>query len=128
MANGHGGRRPGAGRKRGGINKRPAKSRLVNEAAVAAAETGISPVEYMLAVMRDPNAEADRRDRMAAAVAPYVHPRLAQIEAKVDQFMEVAVISAEELRQQAAREIDAAFAPKVIEHVAGAVGGLSDHG
>jgi hypothetical protein len=59
------------GRTKGVPNKR------TKEILVAAANGGCSPVEYMLAVMRDPAAPADRRDRMAAAVAPYVHPRLA---------------------------------------------------
>jgi hypothetical protein len=30
----------------------------------------------MLAVLRDESVEPDRRDRMAAAAAPYIHPRL----------------------------------------------------
>jgi len=34
-----------------------------------------TPLEYMLAVMTDPTADALRRDRMAIAAAPYVHPR-----------------------------------------------------
>jgi hypothetical protein len=34
----------------------------------------------MLAVMRDETAPADRRDDMAKAAAPYVHPKLAAVE------------------------------------------------
>ena len=34
------------------------------------------PLDYMLAVIRDPNATQDRRDRMAVAAAPYCHPKL----------------------------------------------------
>jgi hypothetical protein len=41
------------------------------------AATGITPLEYMLAIMRDPTAETARRDEMAKAAAPYVHPRMA---------------------------------------------------
>ena len=33
----------------------------------------------MLRIMRDPNADDHRRDEMARAVAPYVHPRFATI-------------------------------------------------
>jgi hypothetical protein len=66
-----GGRREGAGRKPG---SKVTKTQLIAAEALAA---GVSPLEYMLAVMRDPAAPADRRDRMAAAVAPYLHPRLA---------------------------------------------------
>src|SRR5689334_14811352 len=34
-----------------------------------------SPLDYMLAVMRDPGADDGRRDKMAIAAAPYVHGR-----------------------------------------------------
>ncbi len=35
----------------------------------------------MLRVMRDPNADAKRRDAMAQAAAPYVHPKLSAVDA-----------------------------------------------
>jgi hypothetical protein len=38
--------------------------------------TGMSPLDYMLTVMRDPQADPMRRDRLAIAAAPYVHPRV----------------------------------------------------
>jgi hypothetical protein len=38
------------------------------------------PVEWMLAVMRDPEAEQSRRDDMAKSAAPYLHPKLAAME------------------------------------------------
>ena len=37
-------------------------------------------LEYMIRVMRDPKANARRRDAMAAAAAPYVHHRLSSTE------------------------------------------------
>jgi hypothetical protein len=68
-----GGARLGAGRKPGSPNKKTAEV----QAAVAA--TGITPLEYMLSVMRSP--ETDPRDRLAAAqaAAPYVHAKLSAI-------------------------------------------------
>src|SRR4051812_17348966 len=33
------------------------------------------PLAYMLRVMNDPSAQPERRDRMAIAAAPFVHPR-----------------------------------------------------
>ena len=42
--------------------------------------TGETPADYMLRVMRDPSVDHDRRDKMAVAAAPYVHPKLAAIE------------------------------------------------
>ena len=41
---------------------------------------GITPLEYMLQVLRDPSVEHARRQDMAKAAAPYLHPRLAQTE------------------------------------------------
>ncbi|MGH7080392.1 MAG: hypothetical protein ACREFU_20120 [Acetobacteraceae bacterium] len=66
-----GGRRPGSGRPPGAKNCR------TREIAERAAESGVTPIEYVLAVMLDETVEADRRDRMAVAAAPYIHPRLA---------------------------------------------------
>ena len=38
----------------------------------------MSPLEYMLAVMRDPAATPARRARMAIAALPYCHARMAE--------------------------------------------------
>lgn len=65
-----GGKRPGAGRPKGSRNKVTAK----REAEVA--QSGLTPLAYMLKVMRDTKVDKARRDEMAKASAPYVHPRL----------------------------------------------------
>ena len=44
--------------------------------------TGVLPLDYMLRVMRDSAADSKRRDAMAMAAAPYLHPRLSAIDAK----------------------------------------------
>lgn len=36
---------------------------------------GMTPLEYMLMVMRDEGADPMRRDRMAVAAAPYAHAK-----------------------------------------------------
>lgn len=72
MANG--GKRPGAGRPKGVPNK------ATKERQARIAEGGETPLDYMIRVMRDPTADKERRDKMAAAAAPYVHPRLAAVE------------------------------------------------
>ncbi len=74
----HGGKRAGAGRKPGSATTK------TREIANAAAAAGLSPLEYMLQVMRDGRADDKRRDEMAKAAAPYVHPRLSSIDAKVE--------------------------------------------
>jgi len=69
-----GGARPGAGRKKGTPNKRTA------EVVKAVEESGLTPLEYLLSVMRDE--ETDQRERLNAAsmAAPYVHAKLSSIE------------------------------------------------
>jgi hypothetical protein len=48
---------------------------MPNEAKAAAAASSLLPLDYMLSVMRDPTASAERRDRIAAMAAPYCHAR-----------------------------------------------------
>ena len=69
-----GGKRSGAGRKKGSVSKRS------QEVAAAVVEAGMLPLAYMLDVMRDTTADTHRRDEMARAAAPYIHPRLSSIE------------------------------------------------
>lgn len=70
---GVGGKRVGAGRKKGVPNK---TNKKVREAAAA---SGILPLEYMLEVMRNPRASTVRRDEMAKAAAPYLHSKLSAV-------------------------------------------------
>jgi hypothetical protein len=69
------------GRKTGGRQK-GARNRATEEARAVAAATGILPLNYMLSV-RDPAVDDKRRDAMAMAAAPYLHPRLTAIDAKL---------------------------------------------
>ncbi|MDB5607800.1 MAG: hypothetical protein JWP25_4700 [Bradyrhizobium sp.] len=53
----------------------------MNEVARAeAAASGITPLEYMLGVLRDSSKDSEARMDAAKAAAPYVHARLAAIE------------------------------------------------
>ena len=70
MAGGHGGARRNAGRKPGQRIKR------TQEIVAGATAGGITPLEYMLEVLRDPQAERPRRDSMAVSAAAFVHPKL----------------------------------------------------
>lgn len=58
------------GRQKGTPNKATAR----REAEIAAA--GITPLDYMMQILRDETAPVDDRKWAAAAAAPYVHPRL----------------------------------------------------
>jgi len=63
------------GKKTGGrVKGTPNKRTLGKEREIAA--SGLTPLDYMLGVMRDKTVDNDRRDEMAKAAAPYVHPRL----------------------------------------------------
>ena len=73
------------GRKTGG-RQRGTRNRATEEARAAAAATGALPLDYMLSVMRDAAADHKRRDAMAMAAAPYLHPRLSAIDAKLSPF------------------------------------------
>jgi hypothetical protein len=70
------------GRKTGGRQK-GSRNRATVEARAAAEATGILPLDYMLQVMRDTTVDPKRRDAMAMAAAPYLHPKLSAVEAKL---------------------------------------------
>ena len=65
-----GGARPGAGRKPGSRDK------LARETAEKVAAEGVTPLDYLLSVMRSETEEPARRIDAAKAAAPYVHARL----------------------------------------------------
>lgn len=69
-----GGFRPGAGRKKGQTTK------MNEEARAKALEGGVSPLDYMLGLLRNEENPADLRFEAAKAAAPYVHAKLAAIE------------------------------------------------
>jgi hypothetical protein len=87
----HGGKRPGAGRRPGSTTQK------TREIADRATEEGITPLEFMLQVMRDESAERSERLDMAKAAAPYVHPRLSAVEAKIDAEVNGSVTKIERL-------------------------------
>jgi hypothetical protein len=70
----HGGARQGAGRPKGAIN------RMTQEAREKAVEGGITPLDYMLSLLRDEQKPEDIRFEAAKAAAPYLHARLASTE------------------------------------------------
>lgn len=72
-----GGARPNAGRKKGSPNKATSEQRAAIEAS------GLTPLEYMLSILRDETKPVTDRFEAAKAAAPFVHPRLSSIEADV---------------------------------------------
>lgn len=65
-------RPPGSGRKRGV----PGKSTPRGKRLAAIKESGLTPLDYMIEVLRDPNAGRDDRRWAAVSAAPYLHPKL----------------------------------------------------
>lgn len=68
------------GRAKGTLNKR---TTVRKKAVVSAVESGESPLDFLLRVMRDGGHEYNVRVDAAKAAAPYVHPRLSTVDAKV---------------------------------------------
>jgi hypothetical protein len=69
-----GGRRVGAGRKPGSV------SRIDAEARQKALAGGMTPLDFLLSVMRDDTRDFPARLDAAKAAAPYCHARLASTE------------------------------------------------
>src|SRR4026209_2427691 len=109
--NNRGGKRLGAGRPLGSKNQRSA------EIARAAAESGITPIEVMLGIMRELWAQGTPEAKREAAeiakdAAPYIHPRLASIDQAIKEDRPFAVL----LEQCSSAEAwQARYAPKALE-------------
>jgi hypothetical protein len=71
-----GGKRPGAGRPKGARNIK------TKQQAKAVKESGLTPLDYMLSVLRDEAQDLSVRLDAANKAAPYVHAKLATIDHK----------------------------------------------
>jgi hypothetical protein len=84
-----------------------------------AGAAGLSPVEYLLGIMRNEELALPLRLDAAKSVAPYTNPRLAVIDSTVKLAAEVTVTLSEAERRARARQLIAeAFAertPRVVE-------------
>lgn len=71
------------GERRGGRTKgTPNKASIARQAAIAA--SGLTPLDYMLGVMRNAKNAVDVRLDAAKAAAKYVHPALSSVEMRAD--------------------------------------------
>src|SRR5947209_7490139 len=96
MANGHGGYRPGSGRKPGIPNSKTLEIRD------RAAQDGITPLEVMLSIMKARLEAGDQGGALIAAnmAASYMHSRLAATEFKTTAEVRSYVISGEPMSEQ----------------------------
>ena len=72
-----GGARPGAGRPQGMRNKK------TMEQITAVQESGETPLDFLLRIMRDDSADEAKRIDCAKAAAQYVHPKLSAVDANI---------------------------------------------
>ena len=79
-----GGKRAGAGRKKGQVSKETEQRKAI---AMQALSEGISPLDVMLGAMRKSWDAGQMKEaaKFAVDAAPYVHPRLAAVEHSGDQ-------------------------------------------
>jgi hypothetical protein len=83
------------GRKTGGRQKGvPNKATAAKAAQVEA--SGLTPLDYMLSILRDENAATPERFEAAKAAAPYIHPRLSAVDATVEGGLRIEIIDSDD--------------------------------
>lgn len=100
-----GGKRQGAGRKKGAVGK------LHDAARAQAASEGITPLAYLLGLLRDDQQPQEIRTDAAKAAAPYLHAKLANVDANVNLSGDITVRASKEQRDAAVRAALAASKP-----------------
>lgn len=85
-----GGKRPGAGRKKGSVTKATVYRQ---EMLAKAAAEGISPLEVMMSAMREAweAGDKDKAVQVAEKAAPYIHAKLAAVQHSGDAENPVAM-------------------------------------
>lgn len=91
-----GGKRQGSGRKKGAATIRTRK--IVD----GLHEGGVTPLEFMLEVLRDTEKPFEERFKAAIQAAPYVHPRLSQVDGTMHVKRNLSEMSDEDLEDIAA--------------------------
>jgi hypothetical protein len=89
-------RPPGSGRKRGGLNKRTI---ALAQASQEAIRSGLTPLDFLLQILRDPAKDDRLRLDAAKAAAPFCHPRLTAAEDANRTYMDDPEKSSAEIRE-----------------------------
>jgi hypothetical protein len=100
----------------------PNKASVVREAEIKAA--GMTPLDFMLGVMRDEEKTVEMRLEAAAKAAPYVHPRLASLAVTGEHVIKTE-LSLAERRERALKHLNEVFAEPVV--VGGSKANGTDH-
>ncbi len=74
----------GKGQPKSGGRRRGTRNRASARREAEVRESGVTPLEYMLAVLRDETADIEDRKWAAEAAAPYVHPKMLPVAARRD--------------------------------------------
>ena len=90
MANGHGGRRKGGGRKKGATNRISAIQKVVNgqtreELWAYCDSLGTNPFHVLADICADKKADIRLRVQCASELAPFLLPKLRQVEAELGE-------------------------------------------
>jgi hypothetical protein len=80
------------GVKTGGRQKGSA-NRITKAKEAAIADSGLTPLDYMLAVLRDLNEPKERRAWAAQSAAPYCHAKLANVQHSGDAENPIHVVA-----------------------------------
>lgn len=70
------------GVKTGGGSRKGIPNKATAAKAAAIAASGLTPLDYMLQVMRDESLEIGERLEAAKSAAPFVHPKLQPVDGK----------------------------------------------
>lgn len=80
------------GRKTGGGSRKGKPNKATAAKAAAIAASGLTPLDYMLSVMRDETAEPAIRLDAAKSAAPYVNPKLQHVDGKTGSAEQRSVV------------------------------------
>jgi hypothetical protein len=101
-----GGVRPNSGRPKGSKSYTTiAKEAVLTEVLARAIQDETTPLEVMLTIMRDPASPAAMKFEAAKAAAPYVHPRLSQVDSRVTRVNDVSELTVEQIDRLLAERI-----------------------
>ena len=75
--------------KTGGGSRKGIPNKATAEREKEIAASGLTPLDFMLTMLRDFGAAHEDRKWAASAAAPYVHPRLSQVDANVSGQLDV---------------------------------------
>ena len=109
------------GMQKSGGRARGTPNRASQRRQAQVAASGLSPLDFLIATLRNESLDLPTRLEAARAAAPFVHPRLAVIDSTVRTESATPQLSEEERRQRARQAILDAFAERPLKLIEGEV-------